>query len=661
MSSKKKRPGATAPPASPLKTGTLLKRFALPVFWVLVVVTVLWALMHYSTPQSNLETYTKFKETATPAQEETQPAPVDLEKISAEKDRGITELAQKAAQMQLPPENKLPRQTLEHIAAGMRLVEAGKFNQGNKEFEQASEFSPDSPEVFSIWGAALRMQKRYKGANKRFAKALKLAPDDPEIAFNWGMSKMEEKDSDGAIELLTKTIELQPDNHLAYNYLGKSYGQKKMYAEETESYRKVVELKPDFGWGHFNLGIVLSLQKKFQEAAPHFERAIEIDKQFEKPFVMQFLTAMGRSPTAKKQEDNKKEPPEPGKTAKADVGQDSMELSSEGKKSEGSDHDMEGSKNKRPFTNLSGKFLINGEPPSPQAIVILETKNKLKAPGQKVQKLTISQSDLQFVPKHSVIEVGSTVTFFNNDMEVHNIYSKSANNQFNLGAMATGSSKAMKFTQPGPVVLRCNLHKDMIGTLFVVPNGYHTHPNAEGKYKFENVASSGYIFQVWAPHLAPTEIEANLKSADLKGVDQTMDVDVKSASRQGAIHDLLDPINYNNIVDNIEKEMNQAIEDWAAGKKFISRKRMLMAITKHYNGEGLKGALAKSFSEKRSQSLEDKLDSVRKQISGIGTDGKDITEASLKNEAKFAVSQLRNNVRELEARLNPDPVDLSKK
>ena len=408
---------------------------------------------------------------------------MDLEKISAEKDRGITELAQKAAQMQQQPESKLPRQTLEHIAAGMRLVEAGKFNQGNKEFEQASEFSPDSPEVFSIWGAALRMQKRYKGANKRFAKALKLAPDDPEIAFNWGMSKMEEKDSDGAIELLTKTIELQPDNHLAYNYLGKSYGQKKMYAEETESYRKVVELKPNFGWGHFNLGIVLSLQKKFQEAAPHIERAIEIDKQFEKPFVMQFLTAMGRSPTAKKQEDNKKEPPEPGKTVKADVGQDSMELGSEGKKSEGSDHDMEGSKNKRPFTNLRGKFLINGEPPSPQAIVILETKNKLKAPGQKVQKLTISQSDLQFVPKHSVIEVGSTVTFFNNDMEVHNIYSKSANNQFNLGAMAAGSSKAMKFTQPGPVVLRCNLHKDMIGTLFVVPNGYHTHPNAEGKYK----------------------------------------------------------------------------------------------------------------------------------------------------------------------------------
>ena len=82
MSSKKKQLGATAPPASPLKIGTLVKRFALPVFWVLVVVTVLRALMHYSTPQSNLETYTKFKETAAPAQEETQPAPVDLEKIS---------------------------------------------------------------------------------------------------------------------------------------------------------------------------------------------------------------------------------------------------------------------------------------------------------------------------------------------------------------------------------------------------------------------------------------------------------------------------------------------------------------------------------------------------------------------------------------------------
>jgi hypothetical protein len=162
--------------------------------------------------------------------------------------------------------------------------------------------------------------------------------------------------------------------------------------------------------------------------------------------------------------------------------------------------------------------------------------------------------------------------------------------------------------------------------------------------------------QVWDPMLSPEEVESNLKSADLTGVDQTFDFDIKSASVPGEIHDMTDPTDYNAIVDNIEKEMLQAIEDWKNGKKFISRKRMLMAITKHYDGEGLKGAIAKSFSSKRSIQLEQKLDTIRKEISGYGKSEKTITEDSLISQAKFAVSQLRLNVKELKARLTPDKV-----
>ena len=117
---------------------------------------------------------------------------------------------------------------------------------------------------------------------------------------------------------------------------------------------------------------------------------------------------------------------------------------------------------------------------------------------------------------------------------------------------------------------------------------------------------------------------------------------------------MVDPTDYTAIVDNIEREMFQAIEDWKNGKKFISRKRMLMAVTKHYAGEGLKGAIAKSFSSKRSILLEQKLDTIRKEISGIGKPKEKITEESLLSQAKFAVSQLRLNVKELAARRGAD-------
>ena len=68
--------------------------------------------------------------------------------------------------------------------------------------------------------------------------------------------------------------------------------------------------------------------------------------------------------------------------------------------------------------------------------------------------------------------------------------------------------------------------------------------------------------------------------------------------------------------------------------------------------------MAKSFSEKRSQNLEDKLDEIRKIISGIGTGSKSVTPDSLRQKVAFAISHLRNNVQELEARLNPGSMEL---
>jgi plastocyanin len=428
-----------------------------------------------------------------------------------------------------------------------------------------------------------------------------------------------------------------------------------MYDEEKSAYKKAISIKPDFAQGHFNLGIVLGIQKKFETAGPHFLKAIELDKQFEKPFVVQMLTALGLYDSAAEKPIKKDTPkaPETVQQKKVDMPPAEEKVSAD-KKTEGSDHKMEeGSKKVKNTTTVKGNIKINGRKPGPNTLVFLETKSKLRVANQKPQTLTIHQSNLQFSPQHSVVLVGSTVTFANEDREVHNIFSKSLSNQFNLGAMASGSLKTIEFTQAGPVVLRCNMHKDMIGTLFVVPNGHYTKPNTNGDYQFESIKSEGYIMQVWDPMLNPGEVEANLKSADLTGVDQTFDFDIKSTSVPGEIHDMTDPTDYNAIVDNIEKEMLQAIEDWKNGKKFISRKRMLMAITKQYAGEGLKGAIAKSFSSKRSIQLEQKLDKIRKEISGYGKADTVITESSLISQAKFAVSQLRLNVKELEARLQP--------
>ena len=615
--------------------------------------------MHFSTPETKLEPYTKFQKTSGIFENNSDSkVNTELERFAETKQSDFSSISTSNPEP-TRINYQLPRKTLEHIQKGMQLIEEGKFNSADMEFEKAAQISPDSPEVFAIWGTALRVQEKYKGANRHFSKAMELSPNDAEVAFNWGVSRFREKATDEAIKLFLKTVELSPSYHMGWYYLGKAYGQKNNYDEEIKYLLKVTNLKPDFGWGHFDLAIALSLKKKFEEAAPHFERAIAIDKkQFEKPFVVQFLTALGRyNPTPPKKEKNKKSEPV-AKEAKVNTAPLKKSQPKE-EKPEGSDHKMdEGSKMKKETTNVKGTMLINGKAPGSNAIIFLETKTKMKAPNQKTLKITIDQSGLQFSPKHTVVPIGSTVDFSNQDVEVHNIYSKSISNQFNLGAMSSGMVKTISLLQPGPIVLRCNLHKGMVGTIFVVPNGYYTQPSKQGDFKFEEVKSAGYIMQAWAPHLAPEDVETNLKTADLNGEDKTFDFDIKTASLPGEIHDMVDPVDYNAIVDSIDKELKQAIQDWEAGKKYISRKRALMAITQYYDGGGLKGALAKSFSEKRSEGLEDKLDDIRKIISGIGVGSKLATGDSLRQKVAFAVAQLRNNVQELEARLNPDPIEL---
>jgi len=654
-----------------INKGSVIKFFLVAA----AVSALVWGLIYFSTPSSNLEPYTKFKKdkasekTAADDEARQSDAAEDVSSSLANsspspEEKDIQNKIRQISDQTMPdpppsPHALVSREALEHLSKGMKLAEKNKFGSAELEFEKAAEISPDSPEVFAIWATALRMQGKFKGANKRFAKALELAPNDHEIVYNWGMSRLKEKESDEAIKLFRRTLELKPDHYMAYSRLGKAYGQKKMYKEEEESYRKALELKPDFARGHFNLGIVLSLQKKFPPAADHFEKAIAIDKEFEKPFVVQLLTAMGRKPGMKSAELKKKEdmtstpPTEKNAEQKSEIDPDPEASKEQAKETEGSDHKMEGSaKITKETTRVTGKVDINGELADARGLMMLETKTKLKAPGQKTLKVSIYQKNLVFAPQHTIVPVGSSVTFVNDDLEVHNIYSKSLNNQFNLGAMAAGVSKEISMNSAGPVILRCNLHKDMIGTLFVVPNGYYAKVNDKGEFAFDNVKSNEYIMQFWHPRLYPEEVESHAKEVSLTGEDMVLDIKIKSQSKAGEIHDLVDETDYNLIVDSIEKEMHQAITDWKNGKKFIPRKRMLMAITKHYEGEGLKGAIAKSFSVNRSEKLEQGLDSVRKKISGLDKSG-EVTEDGLKVQADRIIAQLRSNVSELEGRLKP--------
>ena len=204
---------------------SITKKISGPALWTTLVVIGLWSLIHFSRPETKLEPYTNLKK-ASSSFESNLDTTIEP-RVERFADTSQLDFSDMATPRPSPKSesNQLSRKTLEHIQKGTQLIEAGKSNSADIEFQKAANISPNSAEVFALWGTAHRVQKKYKGANRHFAKALELAPNDAEIAFNWGISRFGEKATDEAIKLFHKTVELSPSYFMGWYYLGKAYGQ----------------------------------------------------------------------------------------------------------------------------------------------------------------------------------------------------------------------------------------------------------------------------------------------------------------------------------------------------------------------------------------------------------------------------------------------------
>src|SRR6185369_4719113 len=84
----------------------------------------------------------------------------------------------------------------------------------------------------------------------------------------------------------------------------------------------------------------------------------------------------------------------------------------------------------------------------------------------------------QFVPRVLPIALGSQVQFPNQDPILHNAFSTSKDNPFDVGLYGEGEGQTLTFTHVGYVRVYCNVHHSMIGHLLVLDTPYFTQPDA---------------------------------------------------------------------------------------------------------------------------------------------------------------------------------------
>lgn len=105
-----------------------------------------------------------------------------------------------------------------------------------------------------------------------------------------------------------------------------------------------------------------------------------------------------------------------------------------------------------------------------------------------------------FSPRVLPIQKGTTVSFPNFDPILHNAFSTSAKNKFDLGLYSGGDEKRQLFDKSGLVRIYCNVHHNMVAYVLVFDNPFYTKINTDGSFVLNNLPDnySGSVF-VWHP------------------------------------------------------------------------------------------------------------------------------------------------------------------
>ena len=115
----------------------------------------------------------------------------------------------------------------------------------------------------------------------------------------------------------------------------------------------------------------------------------------------------------------------------------------------------------------------------------------------------IDQVDKEFMPYVTPVQVGTTISFPNNDKIRHHVYSFSPAKIFELPLYPPGKGpeNPIIFDKPGVVVLGCNIHDWMKAYVYVLETPFFAKTDENGTGTISDLPPGEYEVQVWHPRI----------------------------------------------------------------------------------------------------------------------------------------------------------------
>jgi plastocyanin len=162
----------------------------------------------------------------------------------------------------------------------------------------------------------------------------------------------------------------------------------------------------------------------------------------------------------------------------------------------------------------NGKSPARGSDRS-QAIVYFEpaaaAAHAPKPPEAPFQLVTHNK---EFSPHVLAVPVGSRVEFPNRDPILHNVFSVSPGNAFDLGIYRTGPPKEKRFDNAGLVRVYCNVHQSMVAYILVLDTSHYAMVAADGSFRLTGLPKGPGKLTVWHEQADPWSVELSLPLAE---------------------------------------------------------------------------------------------------------------------------------------------------
>jgi len=179
-------------------------------------------------------------------------------------------------------------------------------------------------------------------------------------------------------------------------------------------------------------------------------------------------------------------------------------------------------------TLLSGKVTLNTdsikekEVEIKSTVVYFQPKGKVEKPLKK-ENYKIASQNKRFVPSVLAIQKGSSVTFPNMDRILHNVFSVSNVQKFDLGLYSAGKEKTVTFDNPGIIYVHCNVHHSMQADLLVLDTPYYTYVDNNGNFSLPDLPSDSGELYFWHPRAKLEKIVIN-ESSNKSSINKTIDI-----------------------------------------------------------------------------------------------------------------------------------------